>query len=56
MLESKNYLESVEKKELVPQLTLNAFLDKRNDWNFLELLKIMTKVNQLIYLYYLITI
>ena len=45
MLESNNYMASVEKGELVPQLTLNAFVDKEHDWNILEEGQIMAGVN-----------
>ncbi len=45
MLESKNYLASVEKGELVPQLTLNEFVDKEHDWNILEEGQIMAGVS-----------
>ena len=36
---------SVEKGELVPQLTLNAFVDKEHDWNILEEGQIMAGVS-----------
>ena len=45
MLESNNYMASVEKGELVPQLTLNAFVDKEHDWNILEEGQIMAGVS-----------
>ncbi len=45
MLESGNYLKSVEARELVPQLTLNAFLDEENEWNILEEAQIMGGVS-----------
>ncbi len=45
MLESNNYLASVEKGELVPQLTLNEFVDKEHDWNILEEGQIMAGVS-----------
>lgn len=41
MLESDNYMASVEKGEIAPQLTLNQFVDKENDWNLLEEAEIM---------------
>ena len=45
MLESANYLASVQKGELVPPLTLNAFIDEENEWNLLEEGQIMGGVS-----------
>jgi len=40
MLEPPNYKESVKKGELTPQMTLNKFNSKSEEWSFLEKLKI----------------
>lgn len=43
MLEPPNYLDSVKKGELTPQMTLNRFNTKAEEWTFLEKMKISEK-------------
>lgn len=43
-LEVPNYLESVKRGELVPQLTLNEFADPKEEWTFMEKMKISYKM------------
>ena len=44
MLESQNYLDSVAAGELVPQFTLNQFVNPEDDWNIFEKMKIFYKM------------
>ena len=44
MLESPNYLASVESGELTPQLTLGEFKDTAEEWNILEKFDIVKKI------------
>merc|ERR1712176_418019 len=44
MLESPNYLASVEAGELVPQLTLNKFTSETEEWTWWEKLQILAKI------------
>ena len=41
MLETPNYLKSVKKGELVPQMTFNYFDNPEDEWSFFEKLEIM---------------
>jgi hypothetical protein len=44
MLEPDNYVASVEKGELTPQLTLSRFIDDENDWDLWEQAQILAMV------------
>ena len=44
MLESQNYLDSMEAGVLTPQLLLNQFANPDDDWNLLEKIEIFYKV------------
>jgi hypothetical protein len=43
-VKSLNYVESADQGYLTPQMTLNKFTDPNDEWNFLEYIKILTKV------------
>ena len=45
MIESSTYRDSVEKGELVPQITLNPFKNKSEEWTQKEVLEITKRLN-----------
>jgi carotenoid cleavage dioxygenase-like enzyme len=46
MLESPNYIDSVNAGELIPQVTLNKFTNPEDEWNFIEKTEIMYGMTQ----------
>ena len=45
MIESSTYKDSVEKGELVPQITLNPFKNKTEEWTPKEVLELTKRLN-----------
>jgi len=46
MIESSSYKDSVEKKELVPQITLGPFENSEEDWNMFEMKEIFERTDE----------